>query len=1103
MQTTVAIYQRRTARGLRWVTLGLGPLSLDRTGRGPERLRQRMATDLRAAIADGPPRTFEALRFHPGTELLRVHLEVTLRGGRKRKLAGRYPLVVEVHPAGGGRRLRLAYHPDRQDEFFAITDDAPLEAQAAAWFRGCWASLDDDALDALQVSGRDSLRVVYFDLEPVSPIDRLDSANDAPERKPADVLSDIGVDLTVRVVEQRVDPGVPRQDLSTQLAIALCAGAPRSTVLVGPPGSGRTTALVQGMRDRLREDGYAAHANLDRVFHFWSISGQRLVAGHGTVGGWEGRCGDLVAQVRGRKIVLVVEDLWSWGRVGQALQSERSLADFFRVLVTTGDVVLVGEATPEQWDRLRDQAPAFAAAFEVVEVPEATLDETRRMLLHAVRRVELERGQLRSFAPGIHARLLSLGDRLLVGRARPGRVVELLDAFAERRGHLGADDLPRLLGAHLGLPPTLLETGRRHVPWEERRHLERRVMGQPDAVEAAVDLVCRVRAGLTDPGRPYAVYLFTGPTGTGKTELARRLAMRLYGHADRLVRFDMSEFNGPDAPARLVGDRLRPEGLLVTRVRAQPFSLLLLDEIEKAHRSVLNLLLQVFDEGRLTDAAGRTADFTHTVVVMTSNLGARHTPPSGFVQDPDAARKDVAKAVRAFFAPELFNRIDRVVPFGPLSTEAAHAIARKELRALLRRRGLADRDVFVRPTDQVLTRVVEQAFDARDGARPLKRYLEREVAGLLAAEIARDPATALRLVTLYVRDDAFQLQVTRLSEAEPHEAPLALDALLSQPVEALREALPAVLAFLDELEGGETLARLSEEMSRHLRAFAAGEVDHADPLHALDEMRAEVAGFRARVEAQLGATVEADTDDVVTDELAEADARGRLFSRVALSGPPRPTRAALLETLSEVHVLRRLLASADDAGNHAVRVSVRSMGSGDLHLVEALTRAYGAAATLTGLHIAFADGQVRAATLTSLKRGSDLPRHVLLDLVGLGVRDRLEGDTGVHVWQTGGRETQVVEVEVGALATDEDPEARLHAAAADERARQAALETGSATVEPTRRPVVRRFRSPRLDADAAPTAVEVEDYGVGHAATVHARTLGEVMARVWMLRASR
>ncbi|MCA9708882.1 MAG: ATP-dependent Clp protease ATP-binding subunit, partial [Myxococcales bacterium] len=359
---------------------------------------------------------------------------------------------------------------------------------------------------------------------------------------------------------------------------------------------------------------------------------------------------------------------------------------------------------------------------------------------------------------------------------------------------LGPQAVIRRLALRTGLPEVLLSPHRSLALDRVRAELSAQVMGQGTAVEAMAQLVLRLKAGLADPSRPYGVYLFTGPTGTGKTELAKCLAEYLYGSTARLVRLDMSEYGDPGAPARLIGDRAQPEGTLTSRVRLQPFCVVLLDEVEKAHPSVLNLMLQLFDDGRLTDAAGTVVDFTHVVVVMTSNLGARAAPPAGFGSRVHASTTEVDAAVRDFFPPELFNRIDRVVPFDPLDAAAATQIARRELERLLTRRGLTERSVYVRFTDAVVRRVVAEAFDPRYGARSLKRWLEDRVGAWLADEIAAQPVAGMRVLWLYCRPEGLRLHAELLTEAPPHIEPGPFEQMLDWNAARLREQVPEALA---------------------------------------------------------------------------------------------------------------------------------------------------------------------------------------------------------------------------------------------------------------------------------------------------------------------
>src|SRR5690606_34072658 len=298
----------------------------------------------------------------------------------------------------------------------------------------------------------------------------------------------------------------------------------------------------------------------------------------------------------------------------------------------------------------------------------------------------------------------------------------------------------------------------------------------------------------------------------------------------------------PGAAARPIGDRYRPECVLTRAVRAQPFCVVLLDEVEKADPSVLNLMLQLFDDGRLSDANGEVADFRHAVVIMTSNLGAGGHASVGFGGvDRRAVMLDIAKAVREFFPPELFNRIDRVVEFFPLDEAAARAIARKELARLLSRRGLAERNSFVRTTEAVLDQIVREGFNPRDGARSLKRWLEDNVGSLLVDTLTRSAAASMRLLWVHTRLDggtrALGVHEEALREAEAIPEHSRVGELLEQPNAALLEQVPAALAFLRGLERSPRLERLSRTLAALLESYNRDAADERDgPSHQTDAL---------------------------------------------------------------------------------------------------------------------------------------------------------------------------------------------------------------------------------------------------------------------------
>jgi len=506
-------------------------------------------------------------------------------------------------------------------------------------------------------------------------------------------------------------------------------------LLVGERGTGKSVVIADALRKAHR-----AGAGQEAPPTFWRSNSERLVGRAKYLGQWQALCDQAIQWLDVSRGVLWVTDFLNLLQVGGE-GPEESMAAYLLPALRRGTLRLVGEASPGELDAARRRLPAFVDCFEPLTLPEMDGQRARRVL-------ELFAAQARgSQQVQIERAALDAGYRLLHRYVRyerfPGKAMRFFgecvrEAIADGQAVVTEGRTITQFARFTGLPERFLRDDQPLDDVEVQGFFAGQLFGQEAAIRQLKDVVYLFKSGLNDPAKPIATLLFAGPTGVGKTAAAKALASYFYGAGsgvDPLFRVDMSEFQHAFQIARLIGTGKRP-GKLVEHVRQRPFSVVLLDEIEKADASVFDMLLGVLDEGRLRDSHGRVTDFRGSLIVMTTNLGVRHGASAGFASADSA--DDATHEIRQFFRPEFFNRIDRLVHFAPLGPEAIAAIARKELQSLERREGLLRRGLSLRIAPAVVDFVARAGFSPRYGARPLQRAVEQHVVAAIARALFGD-----------------------------------------------------------------------------------------------------------------------------------------------------------------------------------------------------------------------------------------------------------------------------------------------------------------------------------------------------------------------------
>lgn len=565
-------------------------------------------------------------------------------------------------------------------------------------------------------------------------------------------LDKYGHDLTKQAQEGKLDPVVGREVEIERVVQILSRRKKNNPILIGDPGVGKS-AIVEGLALRIVGNEAGALAG-KRII---TLDVASMVAGTTYRGQFEERMKSVLQELqRHPEVILFIDEIHTIIGAGNA-QGSLDAANILKPALARGEVQCIGATTTNEYRTSIEKDGALERRFQKVLVRPTTPDETLAILARLSEHYASYHHVI--YPDETLQAAVNLAERYLTDRAFPDKAIDVMDE-AGARAHarekaigdqaaepytITVDDIASVVSMMSGVPVQRVQTAENERLRTMGEALRKRVIGQDEAVNTIVRAIQRSRLGLRDPHRPIGTFFFLGPTGVGKTYLAQCLAEEMFGSKDAVIRFDMSEYMEKHTVSLLVGAppgyvAHEDGGKLTEAVRRKPYSIVLFDEIEKAHPDIFNILLQVLDEGRLTDRQGHTVDFRNTIIILTSNVGTRQLKEFGAgigfgVHDLDdkTTHQMLLKALQKTFPPEFLNRIDNVITFSPLSREALARIVNIEV-ALLQERLRKNGHQLVL-SDEASSQLVERAYDPQNGARPVKRaiqtYLEDPLTDIL------------------------------------------------------------------------------------------------------------------------------------------------------------------------------------------------------------------------------------------------------------------------------------------------------------------------------------------------------------------------------------
>jgi ATP-dependent Clp protease ATP-binding subunit ClpA len=675
----------------------------------------------------------------------------------KHKLEAFFAAEIPTIPAatGGDPTQTIAFNRVLQRAVAHVQSCGKKEVDSGDVLVAIFSEAESHAVYFLSSIGVGRMAVVHFVSHELpeglqqAPLPKMPPGTESQEAPPKETdkaLADFTVNYSTLAAEGKIDPLIGRNDEISRMMQVLCRRKKNNPLLVGEPGVGKT-AIAEGLALRIFDDQKArkegAKARVPELLQdveIYLLDMGTLVAGTKYRGDFEKRLKNVVAAIEKKdNAILFIDEMHTLVGAGATSGGSMDASNLLKPALQSGILRCIGSTTYEEYKNQVEKDRALSRRFQKIDIEEPTVEDTFHILKGLQQRYE-EHHQIRYSKPAIRA-TAELAGRYINERFLPDKAIDVMDEVGslfrlqgKKNGTVKVADIEKVVSRMARIPARTRKASERDSLKNLKNRLKSVIFGQDMAIDAVVQAVKRSSAGLGNPESPTGSFLFAGPTGVGKTEVARQLANALAVHFER---FDMSEYMEKHAVARLIGAPpgyvgFDQGGLLTEAIRKHPYSVLLLDEIEKAHMDIYSILLQVMDHSTLTDNSGRKADFRNVIIIMTTNAGAREMAANtiGFVGDKKGKS---AKAVDKLFSPEFRNRLDGTITFDSLDIESMKCVVDKLIIELEVQ--LSEKKVSIRLQAAAREWLARKGYDPDFGARPLRRLIMKEIGDTLSEEI--------------------------------------------------------------------------------------------------------------------------------------------------------------------------------------------------------------------------------------------------------------------------------------------------------------------------------------------------------------------------------